>query len=270
MVLFYDTVGPAALGAAATARVAINSAYRVPSKARELVGVRPFIMHEAPATDEALIAVWDIQGNDYRYQPCEGLCPIGSGKLGTLGTNKATPMETWLIHAPLNGNETLNLGIEPLSALAANGQGGFTMIFSTVRSGKPVIYGKASREIAGPTAADTITECTTLRVDNGIMMKEIWGVACSGTATPTADEEFAGEFTMRCQAWEGPQETTFFHAPIHAPDGATSNAGVGCIMRLPFDAPFKSIQANILATHNNYDAFNAAGVLAHGIRWLGS
>jgi len=270
MTLFYDVVGPTALGAAATARVAIDAAYRVPAKARELVGVRPWIMHEAPAADEALIAVWDILGNDYRYQPCEGLCPVGSGKIGTISCNKATPMETWKIHAPLNGNETLDLGIELLSALAGNGEGGFTMIFSTVRTGKPTIYGKASREVAGPTTAATITACTNLRVDNGVTMKEIWGVAVSGTATPTADEEFAGYFTVRCSGWDPIQETRFFHSPLHAPDGATSTAGAMSIMRLPFDPSFKSKQATIRTTHYNYDAYNAAGVLAHGVRWLGT
>ena len=63
--LFYDTVGPAATGTA-VARVAINSAYVVPSAARELVGVIPFIQAEAPAAAEAIVAIWDIIGSDFK------------------------------------------------------------------------------------------------------------------------------------------------------------------------------------------------------------
>lgn len=93
MTLFYDIVGPVASGAAAVARVAINAAYRVPSKARELIGVRPWYMDEAPAAAQSLLAVWDILGTDFRYQPCEGFFPVGGGMLGALNSVEATPME---------------------------------------------------------------------------------------------------------------------------------------------------------------------------------
>lgn len=269
MTLFYDTVGPTATGAA-VARASVDATYRVPAKARELVGIRPFIQIEQPNAGDSILAVWDIKGNDYRFQPCEGLFPVGNGKLGAIDQMATTPMETWLIHAPLNGNETLDIGCEPCSAMAVNGQAGMTMIFSTVRTGRPTIYGKASREVTGPSTAATDTAGTDLRVDNGIKMAELWGVATIGTATVVADEEFAGYFTMRCTGWEGPQETKFFHAPMHAIEATTGVNRIESIMRLPFDARFKSKQATVHTNHYNFDALSVAGILAHGIRWIGS
>jgi len=271
MVLFYDTVGPAASGTA-VARTAINATYRVPAKARELVGVMPFMQAEAPSTSDSILAVGDIYGNDYRYQPCEFLFPVGNGKLGALNELEATPMEVWLIHAPLNGNETLNVGVEPCSAIATdNGQAGVTMIYSTVRTGRPIIYGKFSREIAHATAAGTITAGTDIRVDNGIKMKELCGVVTHGAGLPAASEEQVGVFTMRSTGWTPIQETRFFHEPVHAAGtGATSAPKIMGIMRLPFDALFKSKQTTVHTELYNYDAMNAAGVFVHGIRWLGS
>ena len=269
MTLFYDTVGPAVTGAA-VARTAINATYRVPAKARELVGVRPFIQIEEPNEGDSILAVWDILGNDYRFQPCEGLFPVGNGKLGAIDEISTTPMETWLIHAPLNGTETLNIGVEPLSAMAVDGQAGMTMIYETARTGRPTIYGKFSREVATGTTVATITACTDIRVDNGVKMHELCGVATIGTATVVADEELAGYFTMRCTAWEPIQETRFFHEPMHAIEATTGVNKIQQIMRLPFDHRFKSKQATIQTEAYNFDALSAAGVYAHGVRWIGT
>jgi len=270
MTLFYDTVGPGPVGAAAVARVAINAAYRVPSKARELVGVRPFIQHELPVAAEAVFAVWDILGTDFRYQPCEGFFPVGSGLVGALGEMEATPMETWKIHAPLNGNETLNIGVEPLSPLAGNGQAGLTMIYSTKRTGKPTIYGICSREIAAAAAAAAITPMGALAVGNGLQMHEMCGIASPGVEVVTTLEENAGWFTIRCSGWEGVQEQRFFHAPLHAVQGAFGTKKAMSIMRLPLDSTFKSKQATIVAEHTNFDLFDALAELAWGIRWIGT
>lgn len=267
--LFYDTVGPAATGAA-VARAAIDADYRVPKQARELVGVRPFMQAEAPAANDSIFAVWDIIGRDFRFQPCEGFMPVGSGKLGAIDEMPTTPMETWFIHAPLNGNEELNIGVEPLSAMAVNGQAGFTMIYSTERTGKPTIYGLCTREIAAVAAAGTLTDVGDLRVDNGLRMHELCGIASPGEEVVTADEELAGYFTFRCTGWEGQQETRFFHAPLHCIEADSGLKKIMSIMRLPFDAPFKSKQATVSGEHYNYDAFDAAGELAYGIRWIGT
>jgi len=269
LTLFYGVVGPTATGTGVT-RTAINSAYRVPAKARELVGVRPWIMSEIPTAAESTIAVWDVAGNDYRHQPCEGLFPVGSGNLGAIDEEQTTPMETWLIHAPLNGTEKLNIGVEPLSALANNGQCGMTLIFSTVRTGRPTIYGKFSREIATGTTAATITAGTNIRVDNGVRMHELCGVAVSGTGTVVAATELAGYFTVKCTGWTPIQGVKFFHAPLHAIEATTGTMKVQSIMRLPFDALFKSKQATIETEAYNYDALGNAGVYAHGVRWIGS
>lgn len=267
--LFYDTVGPTATGVA-TARASINSAYRVPAKARELVAILPGIQIEEPNAGDSILAVWDVAGDDYRFQPCEGLMPVGNGKLGAIDEMSTTPIEPWLIHAPLNGNEKLDIGVEPLSAMAVNGQAFATLVFSTVRTGKPTIYGKASREITGPTTAATITACTAITVENALRMLEIYGVAIIGTATVVVAEEFAGYFVMKCTGWKKKQSTRFFHEPMHAIDGATGVNQIQAIMRLPFDAKFKSKQATIQTEHINYDALSAAGILAHGARWIGA
>lgn len=269
MTLFYDIVGPAPSGVA-VARAAINAAYRVPAKARELVGVRPFYMAEAPAADDSLLAVWDILGRDFRYQPCEGFMPHGGGMLGAISAIETTPMETWFTHIPLKGNETLDIGIEPLSAVAPDGQAGLTMIYSTKPTGKPTIYGLMSREIAAAAAAAAVTQMGGLAAGNAKMMHEIIGIASPGEEVVTADEELAGWFTARCSAWEGVQEDRFFHAPLHAIEAGSGVKRAMSIMRLPIDRKFKGKGGTVTAEHTNYDAFDALGELAWGIRWIGN
>lgn len=269
MTLFYDIVGPAATGVA-VARAAINAAYRVPAKARELVGVRPFMQAEAPAANDSVLAVWDILGRDFRYQPCEGFMPVGSGKLGAIDEMPTTPMETWFTHIPLKGNETLNIGVEPLSAMAVNGQAGFTMIYSTKRTGRPTIYGLMSREIAAAAAAAAVTAMGGLAARNATKMLEMIGIASPGEEVVTADEELAGHFTLRCSGWDGVQEDRFFHEPLHAIEAGSGVKKVMGIMRLPIDRKFKGKGGTVVAEHTNFDAFDALGELAWGIRWIGT
>ncbi len=269
MGLIYRTVGPTATGTA-TARAAINSAFKVPADARELIGVMPGIQIEEPNEGDSILAVWDIKGNDYRYQPCEGLAPVGNGKLSVIDEMSTTPMEMWFIHAPLDGNETLDIGIEPLSAMGVNGQAFMTLVFSTTRTGKKVIYGKASREVATGTTADTITAGTDIDIEDGSIMHELWGVATVGTGTVTVAEELLAEFTMRCTGWRGIQEQKFFAEPMHAIDGATGVNTIMAIMRLPVDSRLKTNAVTISTEIINKDVLNAAGVYAHGARWLGT
>jgi len=274
MGLIYRTVGPTATGVA-VARTAIKSDFKVPAEARELIGVMVGIQIEQPNAGDSILAVWDIAGKDYRYQPCEGLAPVGNGKLGALDEMSTTPMEIWKIHAPLNGGEVLDIGIEPLSAMGVNGQAFMTLIFSTIRTGKPTIYGKASREIATGTAA-ALTDGTDIKIDDGLRMHEIWGVATIGTATVVVAEELLAEFIMRCTGWKGTQEQKFFAEPMHALDGTTGGNPIMAIMRLPFDAPLKGatpregVQATIKTQAYNHDVLSAAGIYAHGIRWIGA
>jgi len=267
--LIYRTVGPTATGVA-VARASIKSDFKVPAEARELIGVMVGIQIEQPNAGDSILAVWDIRGKDFRYQPCEGLAPVGNGKLGAIDEMSTTPMEIWKIHAPMNGNETLDIGIEPLSAMAVDGQAFMTLIFSTVRTGKPVIYGKASREVATGTTADTITAGDDIGIDDGSMMHELWGVATIGTATVVVAEELLAEFIMRCTGWKGVQEQKFFAEPMHALDGATGGNPVMAIMRLPVDSKLKTNAVTITTEIVNKDALSAAGVYAHGVRWIGA
>ena len=268
--LFYDTVGPGASGVA-VARVAIDADYRVPSKARELVGVIPMMTAAAPAANDTILAVGDIVGRDFRFQPCEFLFPVAGGMLGAVNPLDTTPMEAWMIHAPLNGNEILDIGVEPCSANAANGEAGLTMIYSTKRLGKPTIYSLFSRETAAAAAAAAITDCGDLRVDNGLKMHEVIAVASPGEEVCTTLQELMGDFKLKCSGWRGQQEIKFFHEPLHAMLGAVSGKKqVMGIMRLPFDVPFKSKQAVISAEQTNYDAFDALGEYVWGIRWIGT
>jgi len=266
--LIYRTAGPTATGVA-TARASIKSDFKVPAEARELIGVMVGIQIEQPNEGDSILAVWDIAGKDYRYQPCEGLAPVGNGKLSVIDEMSTTPMEIWKIHAPLNGNEVLDIGIEPLSAMGVNGQAFMTLIFSTVRTGKPVIYGKASREIATGTAV-ALTDGTDIGIDDGSRMHELWGVVTIGTATVVVAEELLAEFIMRCTGWKGVQEQKFFAEPMHAIDGTTGVNTVQAIMRLPFDRELKTNAVTIKTQAYNHDVLSAAGIYAHGVRWIGA
>jgi len=268
--LFYDVVGPAATGAAA-ARVAINAAYVVPSAARELVGVIPGIMAEAPAAAESILAVGDIIGTDFKYQPCEWIYPVAAGKLGALDQLETTPMEFWPIHAPLNGGEILNIGVELYDAIAGNGQAFVTMVYSTKPTGKRTIFGVFSAAVAGGAAAAAGAQYAgnALTISNGLQMYELIAV-CVLAGNPTTLEELCSRALMKCNVWDDIQSTSWFIAPIHAMVGATGVATIKSIQRMPFDVKFKVPQATVETILYQDDVMTVAPLFAHGFRYYGS
>jgi len=266
--LFYDTVGPAAVGTG-VARAAIDAEYSVPSAARELVGVIPTIMGEAPAPAESILAIGDIIGADFKGIPCEFPFPVAAGKLGAIDQLETTPMEFWPIHAPLKGTEDLNFGQEMCDANAADAQAGLTLVFSEKPSGRDQIFGKFSREIAGSTTAAYVAEGTDIKISNALKMYEMVAIAvCAGIVT--ADQELASKATMKCSVWDPIQTQEFFLAPIHAIEATSGVATVKQIMRLPLDAKFKTLNAVVETIIEQYDALTVAPMYAHGVRWYGS
>lgn len=270
--LFYDVVGPVATGAVAAVRVAVNAAYVVPSAARELVGVIPFIQAEAPAAGDSLLAIGDIIGPDFKNQPCEWLYPVGAGKLGALDEMPATPAEFWAIHAPMKGGEILNIGVEIIAALAGNGQAYVTMVFSTKPTGKKPIYGVFSAIVAGAAAgvAGQAIAGNNLTISNGVQMYELIA-ACVNNGVAVTLEEIASWCLMKCTVWDEIKSTQFFIAPVHAMVGATGNAVIKSLQRLPFDEKFTNPQATIETILYQWDVMAAvAPGFVHGFRYYGS
>ena len=265
--LFYDIVGPTAV-CTGVARVTIKEDYVVPSAARELVGLIPFIVGEAPAPAESILAIWDIIGSDFKGQPCEGLFPVAAGKLGAIDQLETTPAEFWPIHAPMSRGEKLDIGQEMCDANAANAEAFMTLVFSTKPTEKKQIYGKFSRAVAGSTTDAYVASGTNITLSNAIQRYEIVAAAVAGGAV-TADEELAAKATMKCSVWDPIQSTKFFLAPIHAIEATSGVATVKSIQRLPFDMRFKSKQATIETTIEQYDAMTVAPMYAHGIRYYG-
>ena len=268
--LFYDVVGPAATGAA-VARVAIDDDYVVPSAARELVGVIPFITTEEPAAAESIISVGDIIGPDFRGQPCEFPFPVAAGMLGALNAIPTTPAEFWAIHAPMDGGEVLNFGQEMCDALAADGEAGLTLVYTERRTGKRQIFGKFSREVAGGAGAgaDYAVAGDNLTISNGGQMYEIVAI-CVFAGIVTTVEALVSLATMKCSVWDPIQSTRFFLEPVHAMVGASGAAQVKAIMRLPFDARFNNKQATVETTFIQSTNMTVAPMFVHGIRYYGS
>lgn len=267
--IFYDTVGPTATGAATTARVAIDAEYSVPSAARELAGVIPTMLAEVPAPAESILTIGDIIGADFKGIPCEFPFPVAAGKLGAIDQLETTPMEFWPIHAPLKGTEDLNFGQEQCDALAGNGQAGLTLVFLEKPSGFGQIYGKFSREISGSTTAAYVAEGTDIKISNALKMYEMVAIAVCGGVVTTL-QELAAKATMKCSVWDPIQTQEFFLAPIHAIEATTGVATVKQIMRMPLDAKFKTKNAVVETTIEQYDAMTVAPMYAHGVRWYGS
>lgn len=267
MAIFYDIVGPTAV-AAGTGRSTISSTYKVPSAARELLGVYLQINNTAPGAAEPFSAVFDIIGTDFRYQPCELLFPIGHSTVGEVDCVLVTPSEFWQINAPLEGTETLNLGCQPSVTMAGGGFAAVTMVYSTVRTGLPVIYGKfpSTRFTATGTTAATSTALNAITVSNAVKMYEIIGVA---VLVPKADEEVMTYMTLNCTQWSPIQTVKFMNEALQTSGGATT-ASPTKLTRLPFDARFIATQATVESTGYNYSTITTAGVYILGIRYYGT
>lgn len=259
----FPSVTDMAAGGAALARAVVEM-HVVPDKARTLLGWRPIDHGMIAAVAESTLAVFDIQGQNYNFQPQEVLCGNVAGSLLATGSSLHACSEYYDVFAPVKGGEAINVGVEPLDALGAGRRSGVEFLWTDVRLPLPTIRSLCSREIAIAIAAVGEVPGLAMPITDAHQLIEVGG--CATESVNTAGEELNVTLILRCTAMPI-NELRYMFEPYGATD-ITPGSSVAYVSRRIARQKFSQPSVTITSTFDVDIALAAAGQAAHYIRWI--
>ncbi len=253
-----------AAGGAAVARAAINAAFAVPDKARTLLGWRAIDCIVAGAVAESALAVFDIQGQNYNFQPQEIICGNTGGSILATGTSLIGPSEYYDVFAPVKGGEAWNIGVEPLDAEAGNRRSTAEFTWTDVRLPLPTIRSQCSREIAIAIAAVGEVAGLAMPITDAHQLIEVGG--CATESVNTAAEELNVTLILRCTAMAVNEIRTVFEP--YTGSAITPSSNIAYVTRRLERLKFSQPSVTLTSAFDVDIALAAAGQAAHYIRWI--
>lgn len=219
--VFYDRVPAGTVNATAagtgTSRTSISTSYSVPSGAAELLAVAPGLSTTADAAADVKMAMFDIQGASFKRSPEQFPGPVGSVVLSA-GAARFTPQEWWQVRAPVFPNDQYDWGVTPLVGNTHNMKAWYDVMYSTIATGLPTIYGQHTGITAFKAAGQTSTGSVTLTAAT-----ELYEVASmlSPEAAAVAQENQIVSTQVTCSALN-PIQTFTYGQDVPAQIAATS------------------------------------------------
>jgi len=254
-----DTVA----GGAAVAR-AVVELHVVPDKAKTLLGWRPIETATAGAVAESMLSVFDIQGVNYNFQPQEVMCGNTAGSILASGTPLQGPSEYYDVFAPVAGGEIINVGVEPLDALAGNRRSAAEFTWTDVRLPLPPIRSLCSREIAIAIAAVGEVPGLAMAITDAHQLIEVGG--CATESVNTAAEELMVTLILRCTAL--PLNEIRCVLEPYAGTAVTPGSNIAYVTRRVQRMKFSQTSVTINSAFDVDIALAAAGQAAHYVRWI--
>jgi hypothetical protein len=263
--IWTDTTDMAA-GGAATAEATVES-YRIPDKARTLLGWRPIDGGNDLAVAESCVAVFSLTGSNYNYQPQEVVAGTTADAILKDGEYQYGQSEYYDVFAPVGGGETLTVNVEPADAIAGNRRDGVEFSWTDIRLPLPVIYSQCSREVAVGAAAGRVAG-TTLNINNAHRLIEVGGIVTK--AAVTLEEDLNVSLEIACTALTPIQTLRCMFDPVTPYADLTTDFGSAhaYLARRPQLLNFTSDRASITATFDLDVVQSAAGQGVHYIRWI--
>ena len=252
-----DTVA----GGVAVARAVVEM-HVVPDKAKTLLGWRPIDVPAALAAAESTLAVFDIQGVNYNFQPQEVICGNVAGSLLATGSMLAACSEYYDVFAPVAGGEVINVGVEPCDALAGGRRSGAEFTWTDVRLPLPVIRSLCSREIA--ILAAGVVAGLAMPITDANELIEVGG--CATMSASTAIDEINMTLILRCTAMPI-NEIRIMLEPV-GPVAVTPGSQVAYVSRRLERMKFSQPSVTVTADWDLDILLAAAGQAVHYIRWI--
>jgi hypothetical protein len=253
-----------AAGGAALARAVVEM-HVVPDKARTLLGWRPIDRAMIAAVAESTLAVFDIQGQNYNFQPQEVICGNVAGSLLASGSTLNSCSEYYDVFAPVKGGEVINVGVEPCDALGAGRRSGVEFLWTDVRLPLPVIRSQCSREIAIAIAAVGEVPGLAMPITDAHQLIEVGG--CATESVNTAGEELNVTLILRCTGMNPLNEVRVMFDPYGATD-ITPGSSVTYVSRRCVRQMFSQPSVTLTSAFDVDIALAAAGQAVHYIRWI--
>jgi hypothetical protein len=252
-----------AAGGAALARAVVEM-HVVPDKAKTLLGWRPIDHGMISAVAESTLAVFDIQGANYNFQPQEVICGNTAGSLLASGSSLQANSEYYDVFAPVAGGEVINVGVEPCDALGAGRRSAVEFTWTDVRLPElPVIRSLCSREIAIAIAAVGEVPGLAMPITDAHELVEVGG--CATESINTAGEELMVNLILRCTALPINEIRCCFE-PYGATD-ITPGSSHAYVSRRMQRMKFSQSSVTITSAFDVDIALAAAGQAVHFIRW---
>ncbi len=260
----FSSVTAFAAGGVGTARTQIES-HAVPDNARTLLGWRPIDTGADLAVSEGLGSIFDISGDNYKFQPQEVPGPVAASIL-TTGGYAESETEYWDVFAPVAGGEFISIGIEPLDAIVGNRRTAVELWWTEKRIPVPVIYGLSTRETAVSLAG--ATSGTDLNINFAHTLIECGGLIV--TQVMTIEEEISLSLRINSQVLSPNQGIPVLFDQIPAiADLAIDQGPVSAYVsrRRPREK-FLAEKATITGVYTLDVALTSAAALAHYVRWV--
>jgi hypothetical protein len=252
-----------AAGGAALARAVVEM-HVIPDKAKTLLGWRPIDRGMISAVAESHLAVFDIQGVNYNFQPQEVICGNVAGSLLASGSSLQSCSEYYDVFAPVAGGEIINVGVEPCDALGAGRRSGVEFTWTDVRLPLPTIKSLCGREVAIAIAAVGEVPGVAMPITGAHELIEVGGVATE--SVNSAGEELNVTLILRCTAMPMNEIRVMFE-PYGATD-ITPGSSVCYVSRRLVRQKFSQESVTITSAYDVDIALAAAGQAVHYIRWI--
>jgi hypothetical protein len=236
----------------------------VPDKAKTLLGWRPIDVPAALAAAESTLAVFDIQGVNYNFQPQEVICGNTAGSLLATGTAIQAPSEYYDVFAPVAGGETINIGVEPLDALAVNRRSMAEFTWTDVRLPLPTIRSLCGREVAIAIAAVGEVPGVAMPITDAHQLIEVGG--CATESANTALEELMVTLILRCTALPLNEIRVGFEP--YAGSQITPASNIAYVTRRVQRMKFSQRSVTVTSAYDVDLALAAAGQAVHYLRWI--
>jgi hypothetical protein len=255
-----DTVA----GGAAVARAVVEM-HAVPDKAKTLLGWRAIDCAAAGAVAESGLAVFDIQGANYNYQPQEIICGNTSGSILATGTPLQAASEYYDVFAPVAGGELINVGVEPCDAEAGNRRCAAEFTWTDVRLPElPTIRSLCGREVAIAIAAVGEVPGVAMPISDAHELIEYGG--CATESVNTAAEELNVTLILRCTAMPLNEIRGVFEP--YAGSAITPSSNIAYVTRRLARQKFSQTSVTITSAYDVDLALAAAGQAVHYVRWI--
>ncbi|SRR6266849_3563366 len=197
--IFYDKIRPASAGTG-TARASISTTYAIPQRAQEIIAIKPQYVPKATIAAVGYMAEFDIQGQSYGFQPSNFFGQPAAANLGAIAAPFQGSSEWWECRIPVAPGDLYDWGVTPQVAVAANAWAGVEIMYSTVRTGLPVIYGLATavQTIVAATAGDQASPPTLTLPQADVLVDLAHYALPSGVQV--AGDTLNGDVTYACSA----------------------------------------------------------------------
>jgi hypothetical protein len=210
-----------------------------------------------------MMAVFDIQGANYNFQPQEVICGNVAGSMLASGTPIQAPSEYYDVFAPVAGGEIWNVGVEPTDALAGNRRSAAEFTWTDVRLPLPTIRSLCGREVAIAIAAVGEVAGVAMPITQAHTLVEVGGIATE--SVNTAAEELMVEMVLRCTAL--PINEIRFPFEPYAGTAVTPGSNIAYVTRRLQRMNFSQESVTITSAYDVDIALAAAGQAVHYIRW---